>query len=374
MPLPVWPLKRAPWARGGDGRFFEVATRSKRWLDAIEPAERRREVAIALAARAALRVLPLFGRELGAASGRTTKSCRPSFWRLCAPPRCRGSRPNIRPSGDALRTAAFAVPSMLLPTPSRRRRRASTPPGHRRRLRHPRSRRRRRSPPPTRCHRRRIAAQPTPRPKLPRRRHLCRATPPRMPPPSRRRADRLRPLRRELAGTPLWPDGAPNWAPGWRPQIRAPRRRPGLGSLDRLVRGAARRRRCPSAKRSARNRPRDDPGRNLEQGPAVVNAEIKRLIDRASKPSTAPSGFQFRVVDDKRSTLLPDDARPIDAETARDFYDEAKRKGQDLRDRLQRTQADENIRAHVDLLLTRLDRLTPTCGRDSCFRRYAVWN
>ena len=36
----------------------------KRWLDAIEPAPRRREVAIALAARAALRVVPLLGREL----------------------------------------------------------------------------------------------------------------------------------------------------------------------------------------------------------------------------------------------------------------------------------------------------------------------
>ncbi|MGO9771291.1 MAG: hypothetical protein ACLPSW_17410 [Roseiarcus sp.] len=36
----------------------------KRWLDAIEPAERRRDVAVALAARAALRVLPLLGREL----------------------------------------------------------------------------------------------------------------------------------------------------------------------------------------------------------------------------------------------------------------------------------------------------------------------
>jgi hypothetical protein len=36
----------------------------KRWLDAIEPPERRREVAITLAARAALRVTPLLGREL----------------------------------------------------------------------------------------------------------------------------------------------------------------------------------------------------------------------------------------------------------------------------------------------------------------------
>jgi len=36
----------------------------KRWLDAIKPAKRRREVAIALAARAALRAVPLLGREL----------------------------------------------------------------------------------------------------------------------------------------------------------------------------------------------------------------------------------------------------------------------------------------------------------------------
>ena len=36
----------------------------KRWLDEIVPAQRRREVAVALAARAALRVLPLLGREL----------------------------------------------------------------------------------------------------------------------------------------------------------------------------------------------------------------------------------------------------------------------------------------------------------------------
>ena len=36
----------------------------KRWLDAIKPAKRRREVAVALAARAALRAMPLLGREL----------------------------------------------------------------------------------------------------------------------------------------------------------------------------------------------------------------------------------------------------------------------------------------------------------------------
>jgi hypothetical protein len=90
-----------------------------------------------------------------------------------------------------------------------------------------------------------------------------------------------------------------------------------------------------------------------KQGPAVVNAEIKRLIADHQSLKQRPAAFQFQIVDDKIDAL-PDDARPIDPETARDFYDEAKRKGQDLKDRLQRTQADENIRAHVDLLLTRL--------------------
>src|SRR5271166_235330 len=36
----------------------------KRWLDAIKPAKRRREIAVALAARAALRVTPLLGVAL----------------------------------------------------------------------------------------------------------------------------------------------------------------------------------------------------------------------------------------------------------------------------------------------------------------------
>ena len=43
----------------GAGRRWSILSKSddvKHWLDAIEPAERRREVAIALAARAALRV------------------------------------------------------------------------------------------------------------------------------------------------------------------------------------------------------------------------------------------------------------------------------------------------------------------------------
>ena len=84
-----------------------------------------------------------------------------------------------------------------------------------------------------------------------------------------------------------------------------------------------------------------------------MNAEIKRLIAEYTSLEQRPAAFKFRVIDDKIDAL-PDNSRPINARDALDFYDEAKRKGQVLRDRLQRVQADETIRAHVDLLFTRL--------------------
>ena len=76
----------------------------------------------------------------------------------------------------------------------------------------------------------------------------------------------------ELAGRPLWPNEVPrrdnevprrDWASElWRSLKSALlRRRRGLGSLDRLVRRAARRGRRASAERRARNRPREDTGR-----------------------------------------------------------------------------------------------------------------
>ena len=154
---------------------------------------------------------------------------------------------------------------------------------------------------------------------------------------------------------PLWPAGRPNWASeSWRGLKSA------LLQADqgwevwtdwyeaRLAGDAAR---PPNeALEVARA---TIPSAIWQQGPAVVNAEIKRLIAEHQSLQQRPAAFQFRVVDDKIDAL-PEDARPIDPETARDFYDEAKRKGQDLSGRLQRTQADENIRAHVDLLLARL--------------------
>jgi hypothetical protein len=159
----------------------------------------------------------------------------------------------------------------------------------------------------------------------------------------------------DVLGSPLWRNGQPEAAAeNWQ------RLKKGLLSTDRgwdvwtdwyearLAGDAA----CPpnEALELARATIPDETWR---QGPATVNAEIKRLIAEHQSLQQRPAAFQFRVVDDKIDAL-PDDALPIDAETARDFYDEAKRKGQDLKDRLQRTQADENIRAHVDLLLARL--------------------
>ncbi len=62
-PLSVWALEGA--SRLGAAMIdFSDREDVQRWLDTIEPAKRRREVAVALAARAALRVTPLLGREL----------------------------------------------------------------------------------------------------------------------------------------------------------------------------------------------------------------------------------------------------------------------------------------------------------------------
>lgn len=45
-----------------------------------------------------------------------------------------------------------------------------------------------------------------------------------------------------------------------------------------------------------------------KQGPAAVNAEIKRLIAQHQSLQQRPAAFQFRVIDDQIDAL-PDDAR-----------------------------------------------------------------
>jgi hypothetical protein len=84
-----------------------------------------------------------------------------------------------------------------------------------------------------------------------------------------------------------------------------------------------------------------------------VNAKIKRLIEEHTQLQPRPGAFAFRVVD-QRIDARPSDGRPHDGDVARDLYQETKRKGVVLRDRLSSAQADEQIRAHLDLLLERL--------------------
>ena len=87
----------------------------KRWLDTIEPARRRREVAIAMAARAALRVLPLVGRELtagGRARGEILSALVLPTLRASAAPWVVGKYPTRR---NELRDAAAAATSGVAP-------------------------------------------------------------------------------------------------------------------------------------------------------------------------------------------------------------------------------------------------------------------
>ena len=158
-----------------------------------------------------------------------------------------------------------------------------------------------------------------------------------------------------VTAMPLWPNGVPYWANGAWLSLRAALLAANEGwevwtdwYEARLAGDAGR---PPNeALEIARAKIADQ---IWKQGPAAVNAEIKRLIAEHTSLEQRPAAFRFRVVDDKIDAL-PDDARPIDPEDARGLYDEAKRKGLILKDRLQRVQADETIRAHGDLLLTRL--------------------
>jgi hypothetical protein len=333
---------------------FAKADDVKRWLDAIEPAERRREVAIALAARAALRVTPLLGRELRLGK-RTHDEILLTF--ILPPLRATALSwvaAKYPARGHSLGTAAFAVAFDAFAHTE-----ADDPAAH-------------------------DAARATTAafvtleaadaaiaaadaafaavdaasfaatPNVDAAIFAAAFADASDASNDAALIDSGRSAA-ELAGTPLWPNGAPDWASdAWRTF------KSDLLAADqnwdvwidwyeaRLAGDAA-------------NPPNEAlevaratiPDEVWKRGPVAVNAEIKRLIDEHQNLQQRPAAFQFRVVDDKIDAL-PEDARPLDPETARDFYDETKRKGQDLRTRLQRAQADENIRAHVDLLLTRL--------------------
>ena len=159
----------------------------------------------------------------------------------------------------------------------------------------------------------------------------------------------------DLAGRPLWPNGAPTWASeAWRDLKSALLARGEDWDVwtdwyeARLAGDAAH-----PANEALEIARATIPDETWKRGPAVVNAEIKRLIAEHAQLQPRPGAFAFRVVDD-RIDARPVDGRPHDAGAARDLYDETKRKGKVLRDYLLRAQADEQIRAHLDLLLARL--------------------
>jgi hypothetical protein len=93
-----------------------------------------------------------------------------------------------------------------------------------------------------------------------------------------------------------------------------------------------------------------------DQGPAAANRWIKEHLPPEPKTSEAPrekgqenellkqkaAPFAFRVVNGKID-VAPEDAVSIDAQVARDFHAEAKRKAAELKERLARAQADKRL-------------------------------
>jgi hypothetical protein len=159
----------------------------------------------------------------------------------------------------------------------------------------------------------------------------------------------------QLARAPLWLEGAPGWADrawqdlrsamlasheDWRVWTDWYEARL-LGNLTWPVNEAL---------EVARALIDDD---TWKQGPRAVNAEIGRIIAEHESLKARPAAFRFQVVADKIDAA-PLDARPLDAETAREFYDEAKLKAGKLSKTLERAQADENLRVHLARLIQRL--------------------
>ena len=91
------------------------------------------------------------------------------------------------------------------------------------------------------------------------------------------------------------------------------------------------------------------PEAEWDKGPAAANAWIKAHLPKQPEKTGEPENgdvlkqqagpFSFRVVDG-RIVVAPEDAEPVDDEVVRDFYNEAKRKAAELKARLQRAQAD----------------------------------
>ena len=103
------------------------------------------------------------------------------------------------------------------------------------------------------------------------------------------------------------------------------------------------------------------PQEEWDKGPATANAWIKahlspsmddNLKERDGLKQQAAL-YTFRLADD-RIAVAPEDARPEDQEATRDFLDELRRKAAVLRERLVRVQADVRLQRTLALLDERL--------------------
>ena len=156
----------------------------------------------------------------------------------------------------------------------------------------------------------------------------------------------------DLADAPLWLHGIPEWATAaWRDLKSAmlashPDWRVWTDWYEARLAGAS----ADEALEVARALIDDA---IWKQGPRAVNAEIARLIAEHEALKPRPAALRFPIVDGKIDAA-PLDARPLHEETARDFYDEAKRKALELEAQFSRAQFDGNVRAHVGQLLRRL--------------------
>ena len=95
------------------------------------------------------------------------------------------------------------------------------------------------------------------------------------------------------------------------------------------------------------------PEKEWDKGPAAANAWIKAHLPKPKEdePKESVDGdslkqqaalYAFRLANG-RIAVAPEEARPEDREATQDFLDESRRKAEELRERLVRSQADARL-------------------------------
>jgi len=156
--------------------------------------------------------------------------------------------------------------------------------------------------------------------------------------------------------SPLWPDGVPKWAVDALARVRAAL--PDDQDWDVWFDWYEARLQGVWRKQDYEFVFATVPTEVWDKGAAAANRWIKEhLPPDADEPDllrqqAAP--FSFRLTKDGKIAVAPEDARAIDSEAARDFYDEARRKAGALKGRLERAQADSRLITDLALFDDRL--------------------